>query len=275
MKALSPYHVATLRILSAGVVLVPFSVKAFKKVPVNKLGLTVLSGLLGSFFPAYLFCLAETKLNSALAGILNALTPLFTILVGFLFFKMQTSIKKMVGIVIGFTGLVLLFISNGRIDLNNFSYTFLILIATLLYGINVNMVGRFLKDIGSFNIVTVAFSLLIVPCMVILWFTGYFRLSLLHNDTLFSTAASALLGIMGTAAASVLFYMLLKRAGALFASTVTYGIPFIAVFWGVIYGEQITVNQLLSLLVILLGVYLANSNKNPLSVLTKRGINKD
>lgn len=272
MSALSPYQVATIRILSAGLVLVPFIFKAFQKIPKNKLGLTLLSGLIGSFFPAYLFCIAETKLNSALAGILNALTPLFTIVVGFLFFNMQTNFRKLIGVIIGFAGLVLLFISNGKIDFEHFSYTFLILIATLLYGINVNMVGKFLKDIGSFNIVTVAFSLLIIPCLIILWSTGYFSMNA-SKIFLLSTLSSSVLGIMGTAVASVLFYMLLKRAGTLFASMVTYGIPFVAVFWGIVYGEQITINQILSLLVILSGVYLANTNKNPLSFLYKRGNN--
>jgi len=261
MKALSPYQVATIRILSAGTVLIPFVAGAFKQIPKDKFGLVILSGLAGSFFPAYLFCLAETKIDSSLAGILNALTPLFTIVAGMFFLGMKTNKKKIFGIIIGFIGLILLFAGNGHIDLKNVSYSALILLATVLYGINVNVVGKYLHHIGSLNIATIAFVILIISCLVILYFTGYFSLPF-NTSTVISSGAGSLLGIVGTAVASVLFYMLLKRAGALFASIVTYGIPFVAVFWGLLLGEQITFLQVLSLGIILTGVYLANANKN-------------
>ncbi len=271
MQVLTPYQVATIRILSAGIVLLPFALRAIKHIPPNKLFTVLLSGLVGSFFPAYFFCIAETKLNSSLAGILNALTPLFTVFVGIIFFNLNAGARKIIGVLIGFAGLVLLFVSNGKVDFKNASFTFLILLATCMYGFNVNMVGKYLKEIGSFNIVTIAFSLLIIPCLIILYSTGYFKL--IGNNTSFieSSVASVILGIFGTAIASILFYILLKRAGALFASMVTYGIPFIAVAWGVYYGEKINIYQLLSLAVILLGVYLANTNKNPLSFFIKKG----
>jgi drug/metabolite transporter (DMT)-like permease len=102
MQVLSPYQVAALRILSAGVVLIPFTFRAIKQVPKNKLGLVALSGILGSFIPAFLFCMAETKIDSSLAGILNALTPFFTILVGIAFFELKAERKKIIGIIIVF-----------------------------------------------------------------------------------------------------------------------------------------------------------------------------
>ena len=265
MQVLSPFQVAALRILSAGAVLIPFTYRALKEVPKNKLGLVALSGIIGSFIPAFLFCLAETKIDSSLAGILNALTPFFTILVGIAFFELKAERKKIIGILIGFVGLILLFTGNGHIDFKNVSYSSFIFVATILYGLNVNMVGKHMKGIGSINIATLAFVFLIFPCLLILFFTGYFSLPLVHKEYLISTTASAVLGIMGTAVASILFYMLIKRAGAVFSSTVTYGIPFVAVFWGLLLNEQITIWQVLSLSVILLGVYLANSNKNPFS----------
>ncbi len=260
MKTLTPYHVATLRILSAGVILIPFAAKAFRAIPKNKLALVMLSGLIGNFFPAYLFCIAETNIDTSLAGILNALTPLFAIVVGKFFFEMKVSRRKAMGVVIGFLGLCLLFVSNGHIDLTNFSYSALILIATLLYGINVNMVGKYLHGIGSINIASVAFVSLVIPCIVILYFLGYFSLPLSSKPFLISTAASCVLGTMGTAVATILFYMLLKRAGTLFASTVTYGIPFVAVLWGLLLGEHTTLMQVACLGMILVGVYLANRN---------------
>lgn len=265
MQVLSPYEVATIRILSAGLVLLPFAPKAIRQIPKGKWGLVILSGLLGSFFPAYLFCLAETKIDSSLAGILNALTPLFTIVVGVFFFQLRAGTQKIAGVLVGFAGLLLLFISNGHIDFKNLFYATFVLLATLFYGINVNLVGRHLKQVGSLNIATVAFGVLIVPCLLILYTTGYFHLDIRNGAVLWSSAASAILGIMGTAVASVLFYMLLKRAGALFASMVTYGIPFVAVMWGLMLGEKIVPMQVVSLIVILSGVYLANTNKNPFS----------
>lgn len=270
MLALTPYQVAALRILSAGLVLLPFAYRAIKQVPKNKLGLVALSGMLGSFFPAFLFCLAETKIDSSLAGILNALTPLFTIIVGIIFFELKAEKKKIIGIIIGFVGLILLFAGNGKIDFKNISFSSFIFVATILYGINVNMVGRYMHGIGSINIATVAFVFLIIPCLFILYFTGYFSLPLGKNEFLISTTASAVLGIMGTAVASILFYMLIKRAGTIFSTMVTYGIPFVAVFWGLLLNEKITIGQVLSLSVILAGVYLANTKKNPFSKLKEK-----
>ena len=266
MLVLTPYQVAAIRIFSAGIVLLPFASKALRQVPKDKLLIVIVSGLLGSFFPAFLFCIAETKIDSSLAGILNALTPLFTIVIGIFFFALKAGQQKITGVVVGFIGLLLLFTSNGHLETKNFGYTFLVLVATLMYGINVNLIGRYTKDIGSFNIATIAFSFLTIPCIIILFFTGFFKLNLGGAGVLWSTLASAVLGIMGTAVASIMFYMLLKRAGALFASMVTYGIPVVAVAWGVFYGEKIAIMQVMSMLIILLGVYLANASKNPVAV---------
>lgn len=258
MKTLTPYHVASLRILSAGLVLIPFAYKALKQIPKNKLFIVILSGLLGSFFPAYLFCIAETKIDSSLAGILNALTPLFTILIGISFFQLKAGIQKIIGVLIGFAGLCLLVAPTGDFRSEHFAYTLLVLLATFFYGINVNMVGKHMQGVASLHIAAVAFVFLIIPTIVILYFTGYFALPLLQKEVLVSTLASFVLGIFGTAIASIMFYMLVKRAGTLFASMVTYGIPFIAVLWGVWGGETVTLLQMGCLGIILVGVYLVN-----------------
>ncbi len=258
MRHLSPYQVASLRLLSAGLVLLPFAVKGIKTFPKKDFPLVVLSGLLGTFFPAYLFCIAETELDSGLAGILNALTPLFTIVIGAIFFKSVLPLKKWIGVIIGFVGLVFLMISGNRdIRFSNMNFSFYIILATIFYGINVNMVNRYLKHIPSLSIAAVAFTALILPSSIILFFTGYFQQSFSPGFT-YSTGASSVLGIFGTAIASILFYMLMKRAGYLFASMVTYGIPFIALFWGFLAHETIMPLQILCLVMILAGVWLAN-----------------
>jgi drug/metabolite transporter (DMT)-like permease len=258
MHQLSPYQVASIRMLSAGLVLLPFAYRALLQVPRQKLGLVMLSGLLGSFFPAYLFCIAETRIDSALAGILNALTPLFTILLGISFFQLKAGWLKITGVLIGFAGLCLLIAPGSSISADQFRYSLLVLLATVFYGINVNMVGRHMKGIGSLHIAALAFGFLVIPTSIILYLTGYFELAITTKPVLLSTLAAAVLGMLGTAVASILFYMLVKRAGTLFASMVTYGIPFVAVLWGVWGGEQITLWQMGCLSIILAGVYLVN-----------------
>jgi drug/metabolite transporter (DMT)-like permease len=218
-----------------------------------------MSGVLGSLLPAYLFCIAEQGIDSALAGVLNSLTPIFVIIVGALFFQSKTSTNKVIGILVAFTGSVLLFFSQPNFSENsNLFYVLLVVIATMMYGINVNMVHRYLNNIPSLQIAALALSLNAIPALIVLYFTGYFQLDLSDRGILFSTGYSFVLGIFGTAIASILFYMLIKRAGAVFSSMVTYGIPVVAIIWGIIYGEEVGWKQVLSLVIILSGVYIAN-----------------
>lgn len=258
LRAFTPYQVASLRMLFAGLVLLPFAIKAFRKIPKDKMGLVIVSGIVGNFIPAYLFCIAETKIDSALAGILNSLTPLFTILVGVIFYKVQTTVVKFLGILIGFIGLTFLLLTGKEMHFNHLSYASLVLVATMMYGINVHTVGRNLKEIGSIQIASVAFSFLILPSAAVLFFTGFFEEDFSNPLVIHSTLTSALLGMVGTSMASILFYYLVKKAGILFGSLVTYGIPIVAVAWGLAYGESLAPLQVLCLGVILLGVYIVN-----------------
>ena len=263
MRQLSAYQVASIRILSAGLVMLPFAFKGWRKVPKNKIITVITAGLLGNFFPAFLYCLAEIKIDSSLASILNALTPLCAILIGIAFFQLKITTHKIIGVIVGFIGLVLLpFAAEGEISFANLSNSSLVLVATVCYGTNVHVVSRYLKDLSSIDIASVAFSFFILPCILILAFTGFFKLPLLQNEFPISILASFILGALGTALASVWFYMLVKSAGSIFASLVTYGIPFIAVLWGAIFGETITVLEIVCLFIILAGVYLVNK-KSP------------
>ncbi len=259
MTALSPYQVATIRILSAGLLLLPFCVSAIKKIPGKKLPAVFLSGFIGSFIPAYLFCIAETEINSSLAGILNATTPFFTIIIGSLFFQLSTPKQKFLGVLIGFAGMVALPFAGGKdVSFSHVYHISLVVFATLLYGLNVNVVARYLHHIESIHIASFAFVSLIPICIIILYKTGYFNPVLFSKPFYLSTLAAFTLGAGGTAIATVLFYKMLKSAGAVMASMVTYGIPFFSVMWGLIGGEQINLLEILCLLVILSGVFLVN-----------------
>ncbi len=256
---LSAYQVASLRIVFSGVVLLPTAIKCFGQIPKNKISIIFLSGLLGSLLPAYLFCIAEEGIDSALAGTLNSLTPIFVIITGALFFNNKTSTNKILGITISFTGSIFLLLSKGHmLENQNLIYISYVVLATAFYGINVNMVHKHLHNIGSLQIAAVALTLNAIPALAVLAATGYFSMPLTQKNVLWSTGAAAILGIMGTAVASIIFYMLVKRAGAVFASMVTYGIPVVAIVWGVVYKEDVGWKQVLCLALILLGVYVAN-----------------
>ena len=255
----SAYEVAAIRMLSAGVVLLPFAGKAWQTITRKEFSLIFLTGLMGSFLPAILFCVAETKIDSSLAGMLNALTPLFVLLMGVLFFGVKTTTGKILGVLTGFAGMVVLFLSQQKeAPAGDFFYVSLVLVATIFYGLNVNVVNKYLQHLGSIQIAAIAFGALIPFSVVVLFLEGSFSKDLLSAPALKAGAAGIILGIGGTAVATILFYQLMKRAGALFSSMVTYGIPFVAVFWGLLAGEVITILQLTGLLIILTGVYLAN-----------------
>lgn len=260
LEALSPFQVASIRIIFAGVFMLPFAKKAYTEVPKEIIRPIIISGFLGTFFPAYLFCIAQTKIDSSLAGILNALTPLATIAIGTAFFNMKLGWIKWAGMLMGFAGmLVLLLNGNKGISFQYIGYAFFVVIATLCYGLNVNVVSKYIQDTAPMHIATIAFTSLILPTLLILFLTGYFTdPRLISGEWNSGTIAAAVLGVMGTGVASVTFYMLMKKAGPVFASMVTYGIPFVAVAWGITTGESITLMQVVGMAIILLGVRLAN-----------------
>jgi len=257
MKVLSPYQVAIIRVLCPGIIMLPSATRYVKKLPARKIGIIIISILLGSLIPAFLFCIAETKIDSSVAGFLNSLTPIFAIITGFMFFNSKIKRGKIVGVLIAFIGMLILFLAKGTITVQ-LLYASLVVVATVLYGYNVNMAGKHLNDVPSIQIVSVGFGLTAIPCFLFLLATGFFNLPLMQKTYLLATGASIILGVVGTALAFILYYMLLKTAGPLFTSMVTYGIPFVSLAWGIIAGEQINAGQVIGLVIILAGVYVAN-----------------
>ena len=256
---LNAYQVAALRILSAGLALIPFLLKAHRRIPAASRGYIILSGFLGSFLPAFLFCIAETKIDSALTAMLNTLTPICALLISVLVYDKKIAFNQFVGVLIGFAGCLLLFASKKSASGGEMIYAVLVIAATICYGLNVNMVRHKLAHVASMDIAAGAFAAFIIPSALVLFFTGVHHLPLTTPAFSKAILATAVLGIAGTAIASVIFYMLVKLAGSVFASMVTYGIPFVAILWGLLYGEHISLLQVFGLLVILCGVYLASS----------------
>lgn len=260
LVVMTAFQVAAMRIFSAGLVLLPIAVQQLKVMPTDKIKMAVLSATIGNFIPAFLFCIAETRINSSLAGIVNALTPLFAILMGVLFFNMPFVWKKVAGVLVGFVGLCLLFFpkSDGIPFDENQLYALYVVAATMLYGINPNLIVKHLQGINSLHIAAIGLSFLALPSFFILLYTGYFSAFSTSPTFLRATGASIILGVFGTAVAQIFFLMLLKRTGVIFSSLATYIMPFVAILWGVYYGEKVTSWEFVCLAVILSGVYFAN-----------------
>jgi len=256
---LSASQIAALRIFSAGIVLLPFAIFHARKIPRKKILFVILTGITGNLLPAFLFASAIAKnIDSSLASILNSLTPLFVVIIAITIFKDKIKTQKIIGVLIGFAGLILLFFSWKGIGHENLKYAFYILIATVLYGVTVNLVSHFLKELNPVHIATVSLACMIIPTAYVLWKQDFLQLHFHENSMQWALLEAATLGIMGSAIATAIFYTLIKRAGAIFASLVTYGIPIIGIFWGMLDGEKITIIQVGCLGIILFGVYLVN-----------------
>ena len=258
-NGLSSGQIAALRIFSAGIVLLPFAIYPLTKFPKKKLLLTLLAGLVGNLLPAFLFAEAiSNNIDSSLGGILNSLTPICVVTIGVIFFKDVIKPKKILGVIIGFIGLVILTVSQKGLSFQNSAYALMIVAATILYGLNVNIVAHYLKKLNPIHVATISLSFMAIPSGIVLWINGFFDLDFSDKVIRNAVIASSLLGIVASAIATALFYILVKRSGGLFASLVTYGIPFIALFWGFWDGEKITWIEIACLGLILAGVYLAN-----------------
>lgn len=251
-------QIAALRIFSAGLVFIPFAFFHISKVPRKKIGLLVFTGIFGNLLPAFCFAIAILKIDSSLAGILNSLTPICVVFLGALFFRDKIKTQKIIGVLIGFAGLCLLTFTQKNISINNLGYAALVIIATISYGINVNQVSHYMKEIKPIHIATISLAFMSIPAGFVLWQQGFFQLDFTDAIVQWAVFNSILLGLVASAFATVLFYILVQKAGGLFASLVTYGIPFVALFWGFIDGETITITGFISLAIILLGVFLAN-----------------
>lgn len=255
---LSASQIAALRIFSAALVCLPFALYHMRHFPAKKIPVLILTGLCGNLLPAFLFATAIFRIDSSLAGILNSLTPICVAVIGILLYRDKVRPARLAGILVGFAGLCLLTLSQNSLQLYNIGYAALILLATVCYGFNVNQVSHYLKGYKPVHIATVSISLMAIPAGLTLWADGFFQLNFGDGQIQWAVLNASLLGIVGSAVATALFYILVQQAGGLFASLVTYGIPFVALFWGILDGESITWITILCLLIILTGVFLAN-----------------
>nr|AOE09935.1 permease of the drug/metabolite transporter (DMT) superfamily [uncultured bacterium]CCF99381.1 permease [uncultured Flavobacteriia bacterium] len=259
----TPLQLGSLRIIITAFLLFLVGFKSLKNLPKNKLKWIVISGFLGTFFPAFLFAYAETEIDSAIASILNSIVPINTIVFGFLAFKMHSSKRQVLGVLTGFAGTFLLITNGASINPNqNYWYAFLVIIATVMYAFSINIIKRHLQNVSPIAIAVGNFAIIIIPAFIVLIFSGFFTSQVIQGpDFTISLFYIFLLSLFGTAIAKVLFNNLVQISTPIFASSVAYIMPIIAVSWGVLDGESFGFWQGVATVIILLGVYLANSKR--------------
>lgn len=255
----SAVEVGTIRVTSAGIFLLPYAVFRIRQTKLKDLKYLLLVGFSGSFFPAMLFALAQTQVESSLAGVLNSTTPIFALLVGILIFSQPLKRQNLIGILIGFTGSILLIIGLNFKGINNINfYALFVILATLFYGINLNVIKFRLPDVNPLDITSL--SLVLVLPFALVFLLGYSDVPYKIQDpnSWGSLAYLLILGIIGTSIALIIFNKLVKISSPLFTSTVTYFIPVVALMWGILDGEKLLVSHFAGFILILSGVFLIN-----------------
>lgn len=260
LEVYSPIQVAALRISSAFLVVVVPAFWHFRLVSRKKIGFLFLSGLLGNLLPAFWFAIAQTQISSSVASILNSLTPFFTFIVGILFFSKKSVWQKGLGIALGIVGTILIFVQKGNLVFNE--YALFIVLATLGYGLNVNLTGKFLADVKPIHITTISiFMVGFIATLILFGFTDFVQVAQQHPNSIQPLVYVMLLGIVGSGISSIIFYKLLQISSPLFASSVTYIIPIVGVSLGVLSGESISFWHLAGMSLIIFGVLMMNRAK--------------
>ena len=255
---LSPLQVGSLRTIISTVLLLAIGYSSLKSIPRDKWKWILITGLV-SFIPPFLFAYAQTEIDSALAAIINSLTPLATLLIGVGFYRFKIDSKQISGVIIGLIGSVLLMYQGSVINPDqNLLYVFFIIFASVLYAVQVNLLKVHLQDVSAVAITVGNFIFIFPLAVVIFLMSDYKQIDINDEDVKVALFCLLILSIIGTVFAKILFNKFVQIASPVFASSVTYTLPIVALFWGLIDGEVFTLNQFFATVIILIGVYLAN-----------------
>lgn len=256
--AFNPQQVAGLRISLSAIAFLPVFLWKLKEMDWSKWKDLATVGLAGSFIPAFLFATAQTKLSSSITGVLSTLTPLFTLVTGFLLFKMATSKSKILGVVLGLTGAsILLLYDRSTEEVGNLMYGLLVVIAAFLYGYVNNLIKYKLQNISSVLISAASFVFVSIPAFILLFASGFISVLETHEHGWASFGYITILSLAGTVMATLFFFKLIRLTHPIFASMVSYVIPMIALMWGFLDGETIVLIQIAGMILILVGVYVS------------------
>lgn len=263
LLGLTPYQLGALRTVITGIFLLAAGLKTIKQINKYEWKWVIISGFLGSFFPAFLFAIAETEIDSAVASILNSLVPLNTVLFGFAVFKIASTKRQILGVIVGFIGTSILILKGAELNpQQNYLFAGYVLIATVMYAFNANIIKKYLQHVKPLGIAAGNYVALMLPSIAILWCSDFFTESTFtHPEFKMSVVYVTILSFFGTALAKVMFNSLIQISTPVFASSVTYLMPVVALAWGLLDGEEFGFMQILASLIILLGVYLANKKR--------------
>ncbi|OBX25313.1 drug/metabolite transporter (DMT)-like permease [Gelidibacter algens] len=263
LLGITPYQLGALRTVLTGLFLFSVGIKAVKSIDKRQWKWLILSGFLGSFFPAFFFAIAETEIDSSVASILNSLVPLNTVLMGFAVFGIASTKRQIVGVIVGFIGTALLILKGAELNPNqNYLYALFVILSTVMYAANVNIIKRYLQNVKPLHIAVGNYVGIFIPALVVLLWSGFFT-ETTYTAPNFKMALLyvGILSLFGTALSKVLFNSLIQMSTPVFASSVTYLMPLVALMWGVLDGEGFSAWQGLAAFVILIGVFLSHKRK--------------
>ena len=258
LKHFSSYQVAAMRISFAGIALFPFVKWRKVVIRAGDLKYFIISGILGSAIPAFLFTAAQTKISSSLAGAINGLTPLFALLVAVVFIGVKFNKLKVYGVIVGLLGAFFLIVGQ---ELNfDIKYTSLAVLAAVCYGINVNIIKQKLNDYPPRLVAALPLAIISIIGIGVMLYLG-FDVSWNQEQDVKSLLAIVLLAVVGTSLSLVIFNRLIQQTNTVFATSVTYLIPIVALFWGFLANETISSNQMIGLGFILIAIWLIRKDK--------------
>ena len=264
LTGLTPIQLGSLRVIVTTIIIAPIGYQKIKHIPRQKMKWVALSAFVGSFFPAYLFAFAETEISSSITAVMVSLTPLFTLLISVLVFGEELLKKQVFGVLIGFTGIIVLINNELFSSSFNILYIMFIVLAAFCYAVNANVLKYKLSNIPALGIVFMSFLFMFIPAFIILCFSD-FPFSDFASDPLIieSIIYIIILALFGTAIAKVLYIKLLAISTPVFSVSTTYLMPVVAIFWGLLDGEEFKLTQFTGTAIILLGVYLVTKKKAP------------
>ena len=260
LVGLTPLQLGSLRTVISSLFIFVIGYKSLKTILNHQWKWVILSGFIGTFLPAFLFAFAETEVDSGIVSILNALVPLNATLIGLAIFKIASTKTQIFGVILGFIGASMLIFNSMELNPDqNYLYAGFVVLATVMYGFNVNIIKHYLQEVKPIAIATGNFIAIVIPALIVLIFSGFFTTETFEQESIYSSIGFvAILAVFGTVMAKIIFNNLIQISSPVFASSVTYLMPLVALLWGLFDGELFGLDQGLASLLILGGIYLAN-----------------
>ncbi len=258
VQIFDPVQMAMWRMVFATAIYLPVAAAFWSKIDWKRWRSLVAVAFCGSAIPNFLFAVAQRHVDSSLAGVLNSLTPIFTLVLGVAFFQMTFTRNKITGVTLGLAGAVMLIFFNSKSAVTgNAFFAGLCALATVCYAINANVVNKWLRNMHPAAIASAAFVLTGWIFVAGLWWSEGWQAAWQHTDGMKGLGYIFYLAALGTVGGSILYFWLLQRTSAIFATSVTYLLPVAAIILGAFDGEMVGATDLAGTAIILAGLYIA------------------